>query len=166
MSQYPVINAGTTPTVAVLQAMLEQVGYKATDQGVTSSTVLQNDTALLVPVAANAKYEFDVKLVYKGGTTGSSDLKLGWAVPSGAVIAGGLEGVANPLGVALLYMIQTSVLFSATNGTGNPFPIRMWGTLTTSGTPGNMQLTWAQNTSSGTATTVMAGSLLTARRVG
>lgn len=165
MSQYPVIVAGEALTSALLQSMLEQVGYKASDQGVTSSTVLQNDTALLVPLAANAKYEFDAKIVYKGGTTGSSDLKLGWSVPSGVTIAGGIEAVANPLGVALLYMTQASTLFSATNGTGNPFPIRLWGTVTTSATTGNLQLTWAQNTSSATATTVMAGSLLTARRV-
>jgi hypothetical protein len=164
MTTYPGITAGTTPTVAVLQAMLELIADKGADQGVTSSTTLANDSALFVPLAANAKYKVQLEVLYKGGTTGSSDLKLGFSVPSGATIAGRAITVSNPLGVATGYITQSSVLFSATNGTGNPLDCACTFTLTTSGTSGNLQIQWAQNTSSGTATTVMSGSSLTARR--
>lgn len=138
---------------------------KTADQSVTSSTTLVNDTQLLVAVAASATYRLDALIYYTGGTTGSSDLKLGWTVPAGTTITGGADSVANPLAVAQVFMTQSSVLFSATNGAGNPFPISLWGTVVTSGTAGNLQLQWAQNTSSATSTIVKTASLLTLLRV-
>ncbi len=140
---------------------------KGSDQPVTSSTTLVNDSALVIPVAASATYDFDLQLFYKGFTTGSGDIKIAWSLPSGATLVGGGDFIANPLGVTQLFYTQaTASIFSASNGTANPQPIRTWGTLVTSTTAGNMQLQWAQNTSSGTATTVMTGSVLTAQRIG
>jgi hypothetical protein len=164
LSQFPVITAGIALTSALLKSMLPQDGRKGADQSVTSSTVLQNDTALLVPVVASAAYFFQLEILYKGAATGTGDLKFAWAVPSGATLACRVITVSNPLGVAMGYGTQASSMFSATNGTGNPLAATLAGTLLTSGTPGNLQLQWAQNTSSATATTVMAGSILTARR--
>jgi len=164
MTTYPVINAGTTPAASVLQAMLQLIADKTADQPVTSSTVLVNDSALVIPVVANARYKVELEILYKGGTTGGSDIKVAFSVPSGATIAGRAITVANPLGVATGFINQSSVLFSATNGTGNPLACACVFTFTTSATPGNLQIQWAQNTSSATATTVMAGSSLTAKR--
>ena len=166
LQTYPSIPAGTQPTSLLLQRMLPLIAEKASDQPLTSSTTLASDSALLVPLEASAKYDVELKLYYTGGTTGSSDLKFAWTVPSGTTITGSALAISNPLGVALLYYTQaTASVFSASNGTGNPFGIRVWGTVVTSSTTGNLQLTWAQNTSSATATTVKAGSLLTARRI-
>lgn len=141
---------------------------KGADQSVTSSTTLVNDSALVVPVAASAVYDFDLQLFYTGGTTGSSDIKLAWTVPAATTIVGGALLVTNPLGVALTYFTQSTpaTIFTASNGAANPLPVRLWGTVTTSSTAGNLQLQWAQNTSNGTATTVKAGSVLTAQRTG
>lgn len=164
MTTYPVINAGTTPTSAVLQAMLDLIADKTGDQSLTSSTTLQNDNTLVVPVVANARYKVWLEILYKGAATNTGDLKYAFSVPSGATIAGRAVSITNPLGMSTFTITQSSVPVSYSNGTGNPLPCWAVFTLTTSLTPGNLQIQWAQNTSNATATTVMAGSSLTARR--
>jgi hypothetical protein len=166
MSQYPPINAGTTPTIAVLQAMLPQNGLKSSGTPRTSTTTMTADPDLSVPVAANAKYDVEMTLVYNGAATGSGDLKFQLAGPSGATFAGMFTGIANPLATAVNSVTLSTTQVSYGNGTGNPLPCKVSGTLFTSATPGSLTLNWAQNTSSGTATTLMTGSKLSARRVG
>ena len=56
---------------------------KGGDQSVTSSTVVVNDTALVVAVASSATYQFSCFISYEGGTQGSSDLKWTWTTPAG-----------------------------------------------------------------------------------
>lgn len=166
MSQYPVVVAGIAVTSALLQSMLPQNALKSSSTSRTSTTTLAADPDLTVPVLANGKYDVELSLVYNGAATGAGDLKCSWSVPSGASFAGGFVGVSNPLGVAILPVTASSVQVTYGNGTGNALWCMVSGTLFMSSTPGNLVLTWAQNSSSGTATTLMTGSKLSARRVG
>jgi uncharacterized protein YgiB involved in biofilm formation len=131
--------------------------------GGTYSTTLVNDSALFVPVVANAVYLFESFIQYIGGTQGSSDLKMMWAVPtgssmswtpmyvntSGTLVAAGANG-------------QGATIIAGTSGNRT---ISGFGTLAVGSLAGNMQLQWAQNTPSTTATQVIAGSLLTSWQV-
>ena len=167
MSRFPVINAGTTPTIGVLNQMIPQRAVKSASTSRSSAntgTTLTADPDLTVPVDANATYDVEISLPYNGAATGTGDIKFSFSVPSGASITGGFEGIANPLGVAILPVTTASTLFSASNGTGNALWCKISCTLFTSGTSGSLTLNWAQNTSSGTATTLLAGAKMSAAR--
>jgi hypothetical protein len=165
MSRYPVINAGTTPAVGILNEMLPQEAFKASGTSRASTTALTADPDLAVPVEASATYDFDMDLVYNGGTNGSSDLKFAFTGPSGYAMSWGAFIVAIPAGVASVGGTQATTMASGTVGAGTMLAVRVSGTVTTSTTAGNLVLTWAQNTSSGTATTLMTGCKMSARRV-
>ena len=129
--------------------------------------MLVNDTAHLVALLANASYGFQCTLYYKGGTAGASDLKWTFTVPSGSTLRYGASYNSTGLtGQVSINHVGTDVVAAGTNGTGNVLAITMQGSLTTSSTTGNLQLQWAQNTSSGTATTVGTGSVLVLTRIG
>lgn len=165
MSTYPVIVAGMAVTSALLQSMLPQSAVKSTGTARTLTTTLTADPDLTVPVTVGAVYDVELSLVYNGFTTGSGDLKFVWSVPSGATFAGGFLGIANPLGTTIAPVTGTSTQVSYGNGTGSTLWCMVSGTLFTSSSGGNLALTWAQNTSNATATTLMTGSKLSARRV-
>jgi hypothetical protein len=73
------------------------------------------------------------------------------------------------MSTALVVQYGTVALGTAeafgTNGTTTLMAAELSFTLVTSSTAGNLQLQWAQNTSNATATTVKAGSVLTALRL-
>lgn len=155
--------AGTRILASTINNIAGLYAPKNSNQSIASNTTLQNDTALFVPVLANKTYEFALRLLYNGVGGGGGELKFGWSVPSGTTMVWGLNyAVAPTLGLALVYGTQSSVLAGGANGTGNPLPLWMSGFITTSGTTGNVQFQWAQNTSNATATTVMIGSRLIA----
>lgn len=140
---------------------------KGSDQTVTSSTALVNDTALVLAAAANATYKFDCLVIYTGATGG--DIQWTWAVPSGATLLyqclhneGGGTGLNNS------HLVNTAGftgLGAASGGTTN-IGLGMTGTFQTSSTAGNLQLRWAQNASNATPTTVRALSSIMLRRTG
>ena len=154
------INAGGRITAVMLRDVAPLAAYKAGDQSVSSSTTLVNDAYLFVSVLANAVYYFSCFLDYQGGTQGSSDIKWAWSVPSGTtmrytdthVSTGGSSTVGA-------LSTESTVPTAGTNGS-TLRGITMTGTVATSSTAGTLQLQWAQNTSSGTATTVHAQSSL------
>lgn len=135
---------------------------KTSPQTVTSSTTLVNDTQLAITVSAGAAYWFELYLFYDGGTSGSSDLKLAWTFPSGMSM--GYQCISrNNSGQTA--QIQTDVIVAQTNGAGVPMALTMRGTVNVSSTTGTLQLQWAQNASSATATTVHTGSALMLNRI-
>jgi hypothetical protein len=134
-------------------------------QSVTSSTTMVNDNDLVLPVAASVTYEFRCFLNFTAATGG--DLKWTWAVPAGAVLfyqtlhnEGGTTGLSNS---TIAYSNGNTI--QAAGGGGIVEAVRMDGTLVTSSTAGTLQLQWAQNTSSGTATIVRDRCHLILRRV-
>jgi hypothetical protein len=131
---------------------------KGGDQSVTSSTVVVNDTALVVAVASSATYQFSCFISYEGGTQGSSDLKWTWTTPAGTAMIYSATYLSNG-GTAQVgdQKAGSDVLAAGTSGATSR-TIIMWGTVAVAGTAGNVQLQWAQNASSGTATKVHANS--------
>ena len=141
--------------------------YKGGSQSSPNSTTLANDTALFIPLLANAVYDFELLLGYNGGTLGSSDLKIGWSVPSGTTM--GYTAYGNTTSGAATdapWYTQSATPAFGTNGTSTPIGLVLSGTVATAGTAGNLQLQWAKNsTSVATVTTVLAGSVLLAWQV-
>lgn len=160
------ISAGARITASAVQGIAPLAVEKAADESVTSSTTLQNDDALLVSVAASATYLFYCYLDYEGGTGGSSDLKFSWSVPTSATLRFSLIGTdaSNNTLTATTKSESTSYTLRSA-GAATLQAAVMIGTLVVSSTAGTLQLQWAQNTSSGTATKVHAQSFLALWRI-
>lgn len=165
------LSAGSRLTAAIFNTAQNVYGVvKAADQSVTSSTVLVNDTALVIASAnlvASATYRVDCELDYEGGTNGSSDIKINWVVPAGATFQLGIPAYFSTSGVVNAPVIlKSATTFSVgTSGAASLRCLVMTGSLIMSSTLANLQLQWAQNTSSATATIVHAGSYLTVARI-
>ena len=140
---------------------------KAADTSRASATTESNDPDLSMTVAANSTYWVDLFLNYEGGTQGAADLKLGFAVPASATLRSSADYV-NSSGGAVTEVYYTSggaALIPGTNGAGNIRGLSLRGTLITAGSSGTFALSWAQNTSSGTATILHTGSALVLRLI-
>lgn len=162
-------NVGEILAAADLNAWaVPLAAYKAADEPIIASAgTLQDDNALKLTVAANAVYWLTAVVDYDGGTQGASDLKMGWSVPASTVMdwtftGTGTSGSASSGSRA----DQAGTLTAGTNGTGNRRIALLSGTVATSAASGTLQFRWCQNTGSATTTTVHAGSLLAAVRVG
>lgn len=155
------VNAGSRATAVLMRGVAPNAAYKGSNQTVTSSTTLQNDNTLFVPVLASAVYRFDCMLTYQGGTQGSSDLKFAFVGPSGTTMAYSVQGITTA-GVATAgYVRALAGMAVGSNGGGNSFAVTMTGSVSVGSTAGTLQLQWAQNTSNATGTIVQAGSILT-----
>lgn len=164
----PSFNPGDMATAAFANTwFLPAAAFKASDQSVTSSIAMVNDSDLVVTVLAGATYAFACYLDYEGGTQGSSDIRWQWVVPGGTVLryqpqyqstAGVLTGGTTAL--------AGTVIIAGSSGAGVLCGATMIGTLAVSTTGGSLQLQWAQGTSSVTATIVHATSHLMLRRIG
>lgn len=159
------VYAGSRLTAAMLQGVAPLSAYKGTSQLVTSSTTLVSDSALAIGLQANAVYSFILVLGYNGAS-GAGNLKFGWALPSGSSMGYSLYG--NSTGGSATdgpWETASSVPALGTSGTGTNLGAVAQGTVSTGSSAGDMQLQWAQNSSSSTATTVLAGSVLLAWQV-
>lgn len=137
--------------------------YKAADESVSSLT-LHNDNALVIPLAASAVYEFWLTFTYAGGAQGSSDLKMGWTFPSGCTMVYGRAGIDVTGTFAQSKTIQSDVVTFGTLGSGTGV-VQCHGSIASSSTSGSLQLQWAQNSGTVTATSLKLGSTLTAQRI-
>lgn len=166
MTNIAAFPAGGRLKAADLRDVAPLSAYKSIDQAVTSSTTLVNDNALLLALQASEVYRVDALIYYTGGTHATSDLKVNFTYPSGATSAGvGYLGQTTALAVQQGTVVLGGALAFGSNGTGNVMLAELTFTISVSSTPGTLQLQIAQNTSSATATTVKAGSLLEAVRV-
>jgi hypothetical protein len=139
------------------------IARKTADQSVTSSTVLVNDTHLLLPVGASEVWHARFCLSYTGAN-GTGDLKVAFTFPT----AGDIRMTAyfnNQGGTALAQNFSgtttptTAKDFNARGATEKTFLV-IEGIFVNSTNAGNLQLQWAQQTSSGTATTLYTHSTL------
>lgn len=160
MAQFPSPLAGTSITTTLLDQIIPNTVFKPSDQSVTSSVTLVNDTALVLALNANATYILVAYIDYEGGTQGSSDIQFQFTGPAGATMKAvslfiGTGGANNQ---GHLNLSQLAVCGS--NGAGVARSALLVGTVQTAGTAGNLQMQWAQNTSNATATKVHQGSCL------
>lgn len=162
-------NVGDVLTAADLNQFGENIkgAYKTVTESVTSSTTLQADDVLTCAVIANAVYTVEMLLIYDADTAG--DLKFQFTGPSGA----GLQASVNFLGSGAatssddqFQQMNIAAVFTCGGlGAGTRAVVLVKGLLTISTTAGNFALTWAQGTSSGTATNIFASSYLLLRQV-
>lgn len=127
---------------------------KVSNQQVVSSTVLVNDTALFVPVAAGAWYEITVDIF--GTWNASFGIEYDFALPGGASM-GYVVGVS---GVLAIGAAGTPGFYGGTVGA-----LQFRGSLQTAGAGGTCQFEFAQHAMGATPTVVDAGSWMTARRL-
>jgi hypothetical protein len=146
------------------------VAYKPVSESGPNSNVPQDDDALLLQLLADAVYFFVCVIGYTGNATGTGDIKVGFTVPSGAVMGYTLQGMTGASGsqVATNGWWETAASLTTldSNGASSPVSAVMKGTIATAATPGPLQLIWAQHSATSTvATTVLAGSALLAWQV-
>lgn len=140
---------------------------KAAAEFVTASTVQQDDNDLYLRFKAYATYRFRTYLRVQGATAG--DFKMDFTIPTGATIGyaiGGLDQtIASDSGNEDWgYNANTYTPIYATVAASTLICLPR-GIVVMGSTDGYFRLSWAQGTSSGTATVVDAGSFMTARRI-
>jgi len=135
-----------------------QIKIKESDlPSLTEDTTLQDDPELFVPLLANKKYFFIMHLAISSDVT--PDFKFAFSFPSGGIVSSMSQstwrnsGTLN--GLVSLATVQTGTI----NGTAKKHHDTS-GFMLTGATAGNLQLQWAQNTSSTDPTEVRIGSSL------
>jgi hypothetical protein len=165
---YRYLKAGDVATKALLDDRELLSAFKNGNQTVNNTTTNVTDSALTLPLAANATYHVSAMFIVYGPT--AADWKALWTFPSGAA---GIRFTQGP-STATTTVRNTQIKFptaslgtSLTFGTdgSEPSAIRedIW--LDTSSTAGNLTLTWAQAVATVGDTRVERGSFMTAYRV-
>ncbi|MGH3117785.1 MAG: hypothetical protein ACRDQ2_11885 [Gaiellales bacterium] len=177
MSVYPTWLAGQRVTAANLTSMQRHVIVALATQSVTNSATLVSDNELTFPLAANAVYLVEFSLLFNS-TSATGDVKVQWSVPSGTT---GLRHVIGPTNNSATFTNRqdTAVRVAAhaftTNGVSQleaggaatDTLVYERAVVTTSSTPGNVTVQWAQNAATAAVTlTRDANSFMTVQRVG
>ena len=145
---------------------------KAATESVTSSTTLQNDDDFVVTLAANQIYKISLHVVATGAAAG--DIKIAWAVtstvtaktnrhsdgPGTSTTDSGNSAAQRASGA---HGLTTSVTYG-TDGTNGSKIVEDF-LIDGGASGGTLTMQWAQNTSSGTATTVNSNSFLLIQEV-
>lgn len=179
VKQWSVVGGGSSSASAVTIQPSVQVPsapvssslsvVKTANESVTSSDVLQDDNELFFAVGPNERWSVVMWLIYDATTTG--DLKTDWSLPSGSSgVHGGLRLIVPATGPASgVNANGTSIGTPVTMGgvgAGVVAIASMYAAILTGSVGGNVKFQWAQGTSTGTASTLQAGSLLVATLVG
>jgi len=131
---------------------------KSSDQTVTSSTTLVNDSQLLFAVAANETYIFQAWL-YTYAADGTPDIKVTFTGPAGSTVFwSSSQVIFNAGGSTTLTVVAPGATTADLFVDSNLRAIQLYGTILNGGTAGNLQFQFAQNTSSANGTSVKAGS--------
>ncbi len=169
--QASVLNANITDA---RQRVGPVAAVKAADLARTHATTPADDTESgglglqLLNLAAGATYGVEGIVFYKGGSgAGEGDLAFTWrtSAGSGGKYDAPRTGTNGSLQVGQSYA-WSETHSAQTTGTSNPLSVQVRGTFKTGGTaPQFLVLQWAQNSDTGTATTVQADSWLRAVRL-
>lgn len=163
-----VLVADSAQTLGVRWATLADVWTtvtKASDESVTSSTVLQDDNELFFSTVAGGVYEFEAILIYASPAgAGTPDCKVLFA--EDATLRGQFGGHALTTADAASTGQSGTGTGSTAFGLGTAAAnrgVKLTGVHTGGG--GTLKVQWAQNTSSVNATIMRAGSILRYRRI-
>jgi hypothetical protein len=133
---------------------------KSSDQTVTSSTTLVNDSQLKFAVAANETYIFEAWL-YTYAADGTPDIKVTFTGPSGStVLWSSSQVIFNAGGATTLTVVSPGGTAADLFVDANLRAIQLYGSIANGGTAGDLQFQFAQNTSSANGTSVKAGSYI------
>jgi hypothetical protein len=133
---------------------------KSSDQTVTSSTTLVNDNQLKFAAAANETYIFEAWL-YTYAADATPDIKVTFTSPAASTLFWSSSQViflAN--GSTTLTVVAPSATVGDFFVDSNLRVVQLFGTVANGANAGDIQLQWAQNTSSANGTTVRAGSYI------
>jgi hypothetical protein len=147
--------------------ILGVVALKTTNESVTSSTTLQNDDQLVVPVAANTKYMIEGFIIYDG--LSAAGLKVAVTAPAGATTSfaafGPQSGGPGINSYNANVVAAGGALGLECNGVGTLIGAEPKGYVATAGTSGSLQFQFAQVVSNATAVRVFANSWLKVTKV-
>lgn len=131
---------------------------KSSDQTVTSSTTLVNDSQLKFAAAANETYIFQAWL-YTYAADGTPDIKVTFTSPAGSTLFwSSSQVIFNAAAATTLTVVAPGGTTGDLFVDSNLRAIQLYGTVLNGSTAGDIQLQWAQNTSSANGTSVKAGS--------
>jgi len=157
---------GNIRTLSMVTATTKYVRRKSADESLNTSTTLQNDDDLVFPIAASEEWVADVNLDV-GAALSTTGFKVAITVPSGATMS--LCAVASAFPGANTFKRTatsgTALDYTAATAVDTNSSVRLFLRVLNSTTAGNVQVQWAQSTSSGTNVTVRAGSFLVAEKV-
>jgi hypothetical protein len=166
----PVWATNDVPTATDFNVWLTNTiaAVKTATESVTSSTTLQNDDHLVLPLAVNSTYWVQGLLLMDGAQ--SADLKMDFTGPAGASITAHVSGLHLTAVLTADDSVQPIESFGDVAhigclGAGTHSSAVFFAIVIVAGTAGNMQLRWAQEVSSATATRVFTGSGMWARRI-
>jgi hypothetical protein len=152
------VNGGAPAWATPATAATVKSVRKSSDQTVTSSTTLVNDSQLKFAVAANETYIFQAWL-YTYAADGTPDIKVTFTGPSGStVLWSSSQVIFNAAAATTLTSVNTGGTSADLFVDANNRAIQLYGTISNGATAGDVQLQWAQNTSSANGTSVKAGS--------
>lgn len=135
---------------------------KANDETVNNSDTLQDDDELILPVAANEKWVFEIVIFMTSGTT--PDIKFALTVPSGATADWTLvPHITTASAISDSFRGGAGTAHSS-SGQSNRMVVGK-GEIEVGATPGNVVLQWAQNTANASDTKVQSGSYIQAWKV-
>lgn len=167
MSQFPAWAAGSKITAGGLTQMEDFVVIKGAPTSVTSSTTLIVDPDLQIPITTSGgTFIFDAFLLYTGAAVGTGDLKLTFVYTgTSSNTLFGVNGITTSSTTSVNMggngFTGTSALGS--NG-GNFVTCQIQGSFQIS-TAGTLEMQWAQNTSSATATQLKTGCWLRLQQI-
>jgi len=158
--------AGELPDADKFLALLTELrpltARKTADETVNNSATLQNDNDLAWAVEADTVYDLRLLLGMNSGTT--PDFRLAWTYPTGLTMFWSTIAKNASAVVAITDgLIETTT--ATYDGQGARSPIYIDGLVVVGGTPGTLQLQWAQNTANASDTKVLAGSYGTLSKI-
>lgn len=165
----PIFSTGDVPTATQVNEFFVNINfaYKTATESVISSTTLQADDHLTVPVLANSIYKVECMLKVDGAA--AAEFKCQWTGPASATFDWAVSTLDN---AATLFTGDQAAMFGladiptfGTIATGTFTAVQILGLLVTAGTAGNLALTWAQSVSNATATRVLQNSFMQLTRM-
>lgn len=171
--------AGQTLTAAKLNELASYAvpisATKASDTSRNTTASPSSDPELSIVLPANATYEWSADCLVSSAANAAGDFRIRMAWTNTATVtwrAMGLDislasstaGTVNAAGTAGDATSPTSdVTFGASTAVSAP---RLFGEITTGGSPVTLTVEWAQSASNANNTSLLIGSRLWARRIG
>lgn len=175
MAQYPVITAGTKLTATLLSSMMPNYVVKTAATNRTSTTTFADDPDLVTgTLTASGVYLIEFHVRFAG--LNAAGFKTNWTVPSGTSgdretlgpgSANATESNANTTEMRwAVHGFATNAVYTNPRNSASSTHLIEKGMVSIGVTAGTVALSWAQNVSNATATTVQANSYVKWVQVG
>lgn len=137
---------------------------KASSQSITSNQTLANDNTLFYAITVPGTYEIEILApVTAGGGGISANVNYSGTITNSSLMLN--IAITGTFSAVIGTQIQASPAVSQANQSGIPIEYIYAKAFLVAGTTGTVGFSWAQNSSSGAASTVLAGSTMTVRRL-